>query len=61
MLDQRGLANVELEVDGGVHSQTISEVVRAGATILVAGSAIFNRQGSVQANIQALRQAISTI
>jgi ribulose-phosphate 3-epimerase len=60
-LDQRGLGNVELEVDGGVHSQTIAEVVRAGATVLVAGSAIFNKQGSVQANIQALRQAIPPI
>jgi ribulose-phosphate 3-epimerase len=59
MLDQRGLANVELEVDGGIHSGTIADVVRAGATVLVAGSAIFNNKASVRDNVQGLRQAIA--
>ena len=58
MLDERGLGNVELEVDGGIHSGTIAEVVRAGATVLVAGSAIYNSKGSVKDNLQALRRAI---
>jgi ribulose-phosphate 3-epimerase len=58
MLDERGLENVELEVDGGIHSGTIAEVVSAGATVVVAGSAIFNSKASVEANLQALRQAI---
>jgi ribulose-phosphate 3-epimerase len=60
MLDQRGLRNVELEVDGGIHSGTIPEVVHAGATVLVVGSAIFNSKASVRDNLQALRQAIPT-
>jgi ribulose-phosphate 3-epimerase len=33
---------VAVEVDGGVNSRTIADVYRAGANVLVAGSAIFN-------------------
>lgn len=40
MLDERCLA-AELEVDGGIQKATVAEVVRAGATVLVAGSAVF--------------------
>jgi ribulose-phosphate 3-epimerase len=58
MLDQRGLGNIELEVDGGIHTGTIAEAVHAGATVLVAGSAIYNNKASVRDNLQALRQAI---
>jgi ribulose-phosphate 3-epimerase len=57
MLDERGLSHVELEVDGGVNTQTAGEIVRAGATVLVAGTAIFNRQASIAENIAALRRA----
>jgi ribulose-phosphate 3-epimerase len=32
-----------IEVDGGVHHDTVADVVRAGAQILVAGSAIFEK------------------
>lgn len=32
---------VTLEVDGGIHEQTIRSVVEAGANLLVAGSAVF--------------------
>ncbi len=60
MLDDRGLARVELEVDGGIKSHNVAEVVRAGASILVIGSAIFNRQGSVAANIAALREQLGS-
>ena len=33
---------VQVEVDGGVHTRTIADVHRAGANIMVAGSAIFS-------------------
>lgn len=33
---------VEIEVDGGVNRETAPEIVKAGATVLVAGSAIFS-------------------
>jgi ribulose-phosphate 3-epimerase len=42
MIDRRGL-NVDLEVDGGVAPETALEVVRAGADVLVAGSAVFGK------------------
>jgi ribulose-phosphate 3-epimerase len=58
MLDERGLADVEVQVDGGVKSHNIAEIVAAGASVLVIGSAIFNDQASVAANIAALRSQI---
>jgi ribulose-phosphate 3-epimerase len=57
MLDARSLWGVELEVDGGVATGTIGEVVDAGATVLVAGAAVYNSDASVADNIRALREA----
>lgn len=48
----------ELQVDGGVNLNTIADIARAGATNLVAGSAIFNQKASVTENIQNLRQLL---
>jgi ribulose-phosphate 3-epimerase len=49
--ESRGL-EFRVEVDGGVHHDTVADVVRAGAEILVAGSAIFEhgdpREGTRQ-------------
>lgn len=56
MLDGIG-SEAELEVDGGVNTETIREVVEAGATVLVIGSAIFKDQASVAKNIERLRAA----
>lgn len=47
----------EIEVDGGISPQTINEVVKAGASVIVSGSAIFNRHTSVAENIRRLREA----
>ncbi|HMQ51201.1 MAG TPA: ribulose-phosphate 3-epimerase [Anaerolineae bacterium] len=55
MLDEIG-STADLEVDGGVNPATIAEVVAAGANVLVAGSAIFNRRASVAENVKELRQ-----
>jgi len=41
MIDSAGF-DVELQVDGGINAETAAAVARAGATVLVAGSAIFN-------------------
>lgn len=40
MIERHG-ANVAIEVDGGIGPGNVADVVRAGATMLVAGSAIF--------------------
>ncbi|WP_102346982.1 ribulose-phosphate 3-epimerase [Bacillus sp. Marseille-P3661] len=41
--------NVEVEVDGGVNQETARLCVEAGATVLVAGSAVFNNSNRKQA------------
>lgn len=58
MLRSRGLDQVELEVDGGIKDSTIAQAAKAGASILVAGSAIFNSKASIAANLQALRERL---
>ncbi len=57
MLDALGRSEVELEVDGGIGPENAAEVVRAGATVLVAGSAVFNDRATVAENLDALRTA----
>ncbi len=49
--------DLPIEVDGGVNLETVGEVVRAGANILVAGSAIFGTQ-DYTATIKAFRAKI---
>ena len=44
-----GDRNIELQVDGGINNDTAKDVIKAGATILVAGSAIFNKPDYVKA------------
>jgi ribulose-phosphate 3-epimerase len=47
-----------LEVDGGISLDTVTEVVRAGAEILVAGNAVFGH-GDPKSNAQKLLKAAS--
>jgi ribulose-phosphate 3-epimerase len=54
MLETRGLSNVDIEVDGGVNPKTARQVADAGATVLVAGNAVF-REKDYRAAIAALR------
>lgn len=55
MREERGL-NFRIEVDGGVAHDTVADVVRAGAELLVAGSAIFDGR-NVTANARNLLKA----
>jgi ribulose-phosphate 3-epimerase len=50
---------IDIEIDGGVTPETAPLVVAAGATALVAGSAVFtgNSEASYRANIAAIRAA----
>ena len=57
MLDAIG-STADLEVDGGIKLSNVAEVVDAGANVLVAGSAIFNRQQSVADNMAAFWQLL---
>ena len=58
MLDERGLDHVELQVDGGVAPDTAAEVAGAGASVVVAGSAVYNTRGSVAENLRRLRETM---
>lgn len=40
MLEERGLS-IDIQVDGGIGMNNVEEVVKAGANIIVAGSAVF--------------------
>ncbi len=57
MLADRKRSHVHIEVDGGIHTATIALAAKAGATIAVAGTAVFNNSVSVAENIAALRNA----
>jgi ribulose-phosphate 3-epimerase len=50
--------SLEIEVDGGISPETAPEAVRAGATHLVAGQAVYGT-GDVEAAMRALREAVS--
>jgi ribulose-phosphate 3-epimerase len=51
--------NIDLEVDGGVTAKNAGDIVRAGANVLVAGSAIF--KGNHADQIKALRHASAAV
>jgi len=57
MIDGR---DIIIEVDGGISAETAGAVVRAGAQVLVAGSAIFkgDNQASYSGNIARIRDAV---
>ena len=58
MIDRSG-RDIILEVDGGVNPDTAPRCVAAGASALVAGSAVFKGAGTLAENIAALRPAAS--
>lgn len=59
MLDARGLQHVDIEVDGGVKTHNVAEIVGAGANVIVAGSAIYNQKASVTENVKAFYAALA--
>ena len=60
MIDEKRL-NTELEVDGGIKFDNVDRVIQAGADVIVAGSAIYNEQSSIQDSIEKMRRSILTI
>jgi len=57
MLEKHGYES-PIAVDGGIDTITAPLVVKAGATVLVAGSSIYNERASVAQNVAALRASI---
>ena len=60
MLNERG-SQAWLQVDGGISAKNTAEVVAAGATALVAGSAIFRGQKSIADNITEMKNVARTV
>jgi ribulose-phosphate 3-epimerase len=57
-----GSRNIHVEVDGGVSPVNAGALARAGADVLVAGSAVFTGGGALYAqNIAAIRRAATSI
>lgn len=59
MLDERSVPAV-IQVDGGIDSQTAPLVVAAGATVLVAGHAVFGTNEPVAKAISRIRRSIES-
>jgi ribulose-phosphate 3-epimerase len=58
-IDQRHL-KTSIVVDGGIDRKTARLAVKSGATVLVAGSSIYNQSASVAKNVATLRNSIAT-
>ena len=54
--EEKGL-DFDIEVDGGIDAQSISQAKEAGANVFVAGSYVFN--GDVNERVQTLRDAVN--
>ncbi|BCJ95279.1 ribulose-phosphate 3-epimerase [Anaerocolumna cellulosilytica] len=53
ILDNKNLS-VDIEVDGGISSNNVAAVVKAGANVIVAGTAVFG--GDIEGNIKGFKE-----
>ncbi len=51
----------ELEVDGGINAEIAPRVVKAGARVLVAGAAVFNKKESVAQTMARIRESLRNL
>ena len=56
MLDARSL-DVDIQVDGGIYTTNVADVIEAGANIIVAGSSVYN--GDTAANTKAMMEILN--
>ena len=54
------IQDVVIQVDGGINEETIASTVKAGASKIVAGTALLNDDRSVADNVRDLRLAVSS-
>ena len=53
--------NTELEVDGGINAETITKAAQSGASVLVAGSAIYDHPDGIHNAMKSLREKLASI
>ena len=58
---REGRGGVQIQVDGGVDPTTAPTVAGAGATVLVAGSAVFGHPQGPGAGVRALREVLQGV
>ena len=56
MADRAG-ADIDIEVDGGIHTSNVADVIEAGANVIVAGTAVF--RGNIRENIAEFKNKFS--
>ena len=59
LLEEEGRGGMPIQVDGGVDVNTAPTVAAAGATVLVAGSAVFGHSEGAGAGVRALRDSLA--
>lgn len=59
LIERSGGREVELQVDGGIDRETAAAAAAAGASCLVAGSAVFRHPEGVAAGIRAIRESLA--
>ncbi len=59
-IDENGY-RAEIEVDGGVTTETGPRCAAMGADVLVAASAIFNEKASIDENVRGLRDSVAAL
>lgn len=58
LVEQEGL-EIEIEVDGGVDAETAPRCVAAGASVLIAGTSVFGKDGTIAAHLARLRASVT--
>ncbi len=58
IIDERNL-NVDIEVDGGISLENVEAVMKAGANVFVAGTAVY--KGDVKKNVQGFKDAFARV
>ena len=56
LIDQLG-ADIDIEVDGGINSETIGAAISAGASVAIAGTCVFQHEDGIAAGMAELRRA----
>jgi len=59
MRSETGLAEIPIQVDGGIGPETAPIAAAAGASVFVAGSSVFRRPAGIAASMRALYDSLS--
>lgn len=57
LLIDKGLDNVDIEIDGGINAENLASVLEAGVNVVVAGSAVFKNDASE--NVKKFKEIMS--